>query len=69
MKKISYNKETNALFIELSDKEIDYAEDEGQIILHFSKEGEPVLLEIFDAKEFVLSILSSVVKETDVALS
>jgi hypothetical protein len=45
MKEISYNKETDALFIELSDKKMDYAEDEGQIILHFSREGEPVLLE------------------------
>jgi hypothetical protein len=27
--------------IELSDKTIDYAEDAGQIIVHFSKDGEP----------------------------
>jgi hypothetical protein len=47
---------------------IDYAEEEGQIIIHFSKDGEPVLLEILDAKDFILNSLSSVVKEKEVAI-
>jgi hypothetical protein len=34
----------------------------------FSNEGEPVLLEILDARNFLLSSLSSVMKEQDVAL-
>ncbi len=51
MKKIKYDKETDILIIELSEKPINYAEDEGQIIIHFTKDEEPVLLEILDAKE------------------
>jgi uncharacterized protein YuzE len=51
--------------MELSDKPIDYAEDEGQVIVHFTKDGEPVLMEIFDAREFVLSAISSVVKDEE----
>ena len=68
MRKIRYSKDVDALLIELSDKQIDYAEEEGQIIVHFSKDGEPVLLEILDAKDFILNLLSSVVNEKEVAI-
>ena len=68
MRKISYSKDVDALLIELSDKQIDYAEEEGQMIIHFSKDDEPVLLEILDAKDFVLSSLSSLMKEKEVAI-
>ena len=68
MRKIKYSKDVDALLIELSDKKIDYAEEEGQIIIHFSQDGEPVLLEILDAKDFLLNSLSSLVKEKEVAI-
>lgn len=68
MRKIKYSKDVDALLIELSDEKIDHAEEKGQIIIHFSKDGEPVLLEIFDAKDFLLNSLSSVVKEKEVAI-
>lgn len=61
MKRIRYSKDVDALLIELSDKTIDYAEDAGQIIVHFTKDEEPVLIEILDAKEFLLRSLSTVV--------
>jgi len=68
MKKISYSKDVDALLIELSDAPIVYAEDEGQIIIHFSAKDEPVLLEIFDARNFSLSMLESVLQEREVVL-
>lgn len=68
MRKIKYSKDVDALLIELSDKQIDYSEEEGQMIIHFSKDGEPVLLEIFDAKDFILNSLSSVIKDQEVAM-
>jgi len=68
MRKIRYSKDVDTLLIELSEKLIDYAEEEGQMIIHFSKDGEPVLLEILDAKDFVLNSLSSVIKEKEVDL-
>jgi uncharacterized protein YuzE len=68
MRKIKYSKDVDALLIELSDKQIDYAEEEGQIIIHFSKDGKPVLLEILDAKDFILNSLSIVVKEKEVVI-
>ena len=68
MRKIRYSKDVDALLIELSDKPIDHAEEEGQLIIHFAKDGEPVLLEILDAKEFVINSLTSVIEEKEVAL-
>jgi len=68
MRKIKYSKDVDTLMVELSDKPIDYAEEEGQVIVHFSHDGEPVLIEILDAKEFVLNMLSSVMKEKEVTI-
>ena len=64
MRKIRYSKDVDALLIELSDGIIDHAEEAGQFIVHFSKAGQPVLLEILNAKE-VLGSLSRVVEESE----
>ena len=68
MSKIRYSKDVDVPSIELGSEPIDHAEESGQLIIHFTKTGQPVLLEILDAKEFVLGSLSSVVRETEVAL-
>ena len=68
MRKIRYSKDVDALLIELSDKPMDYAEEEGQVIVHFSIDNEPVLIEILDAKEFILSTLSSIIREKETAI-
>jgi len=68
MAKIKFSKDVDALLIEFSDTPIDYAEESGQFIVHFTKAGEPVLLEILDARDFLLNSLSSVVKGTEVTL-
>lgn len=68
MRKIKYSKDVDALLIELSDKKIDHAEEEGQVIIHFSEDDEPVLLEILDAKEFVLNSLESVMREKELTI-
>ena len=69
MKKIKYDKETDILLIELSEKPIDYAEEEGAVIVHFSKDEEPVLLEIQDGKNFIINTLTSLIKEKEIVLS
>lgn len=68
MRKIKYSKDVDALLIELSDKPIDYAEEEGQIIVHFTKDGEPVLLEILNAREFMMNSLTSLLEEKEVTI-
>jgi uncharacterized protein YuzE len=68
MRKIKYSKDTDALLIELSDKSIDHAEEQGQVIIHFSKNNVPVLIEIMDASQFITDAFSSVVKQQEVAI-
>lgn len=50
---VKYNREDDILMIQLSKKRIDYAEQSGDLIVHFSPEREAVLLEILDASEFL----------------
>jgi len=51
--KVSYNRESDVLLIQVSEAKVDYAEEMGPIIIHFTKDGKPVLLEILDASEVI----------------
>ena len=51
--KFKYNKEDDILLIELNDQNIDYAEQSGDLVVHFSPKREAVLLEILDASVFL----------------
>ncbi len=53
MKKIRYSQDVDAMLIEISDRPIAFAEDEGNMILHYSSSGELVLIEILDVKQFI----------------
>lgn len=53
MKEISYSKDVDALLIELSNEPIAYAEDEGEVILHYSSDEKLVLIEILDFRRFI----------------
>lgn len=53
MKKISYSKDVDALLIEISNDAIAYAEEDGQVILHYSPDGKLVLVEILDFRRFM----------------
>ncbi|MEG4806207.1 DUF2283 domain-containing protein [Microcoleus sp. F8-D3] len=53
MKKIRYSPDVDAMLIEISDDPIAYAEDEGNMILHYSSSGELVLIEILNVKQFM----------------
>jgi uncharacterized protein YuzE len=64
MKKISYSQDVDALLIELTPDPIAYAEDEGQVILHYSEDAKLVLVEILDFRrlmsdETVTALLAS----------
>ncbi len=51
--KISYEPEADVLRVEVSQKPIDYAAELGNIIVHFTKDGMPVYLEILEASKFL----------------
>lgn len=54
--KIGYDREVDILMIEISDEKIDYAEEAGPMIIHFTKDNKPVLIEILDASEFLADV-------------
>ena len=68
MRKVRYSKDVDILLLELSDEAVDHAEEAGQFVVHFSRRGTPVLLEIQGAREFLLGSLSSVMTETEATL-
>lgn len=51
--KMRYEKEDDVLMIWFSNKPIDYAEQTGSIIMHFTKDNRPVLMEVLDASAFL----------------
>lgn len=51
--KVQYNREDDVLTIHLSQGTIDHAEQTGGVIVHFSPEDRPVLLEVLDASDFL----------------
>jgi len=62
--KIRYDREVDIIMIELSDEQIDYAEEAGPIIIHFTKDNRPVLIEILDASEFLAELTKISIKST-----
>lgn len=48
-----YDPEADILAIEISKTPFDYAEEMGDFIVHFSKKGKPVYLEILNARKFL----------------
>jgi len=59
--KINYNRKQDILLLESSSEPIDYAEEMGPLIVHFSKEGKIVLLEILDASDFLSEVIKSTI--------
>lgn len=62
--KTKYDSEVDIVMIELSEEDIDHAEEAENMVIHFSRENKPVLVEILDASEF-LSELSGVMDASE----
>ena len=51
--KISYEPEADVLMWEITGKSIDYAKEIGGVVVHFTKNNMPVLIEILEASKFL----------------
>ncbi len=51
--RIGYDRKKDILLLEGSKKAGDHAEEVGPLIIHFSKQNHPVLIEVLDASEFL----------------
>jgi uncharacterized protein YuzE len=63
--RIRYSRDEDILIIEFSDEKIDYAEEMGPVIVHFTEDGKPVMLEILDASEFIAEISKIAMRAKD----
>jgi uncharacterized protein YuzE len=61
MQKIRYSPDVDALLIQVSDEPIFHAEDDGQVILHYSEHDKLVLIEILDVQKFIESNANSTI--------
>ena len=55
-----YNREDDVLVIELNEDHVDYAEQTGDLIVHFSPKRKAVLLEILDASQFLKKAITTI---------
>lgn len=51
--RLGYDREKDILLIEVSRKAVDHAQEIGPLVVHFSKQNQPVLLEVFGASDFL----------------
>jgi len=51
--KISYEPEADVLTWEITGQPVDYAKEIGNIVVHFTKNNMPVLVEILEASKFL----------------
>ncbi|PIY90722.1 MAG: hypothetical protein COY72_01955 [Candidatus Nealsonbacteria bacterium CG_4_10_14_0_8_um_filter_35_10] len=65
--KISYEPEADVLMWEITDKPIDYAKEIGNVVVHFTKDNTPVLIEILEASKF-LARVKNLVKKTQISI-
>jgi len=50
---MTYDPESNLISIEVAKGKIDHAREFGNFIIHMTKAGKPLLIEILDASKFV----------------
>jgi len=62
-KKISYSEDVDILMIQLSDKKIDDSYETENSVVSVDKDGEPVLLEIFNGKKYLKELGKSLPKD------
>ena len=65
--KISYEPEADVLTWEITDKPINFAKEVGNVIVHFTKNNVPVLIEVLEASKF-LAKAKNLVKKSEISI-
>jgi len=65
--KISYEPEADVLMWEITDKPIYFAKEVGNVIVHFTKNNMPVLIEVLEASKF-LAKARNLVKKGEISI-
>ena len=59
--KISYEPEADVLMLEITNKPIDFAKEIDNVVVHFTKNNIPVLIEILEASKFLSKVKNLIV--------
>ena len=62
--RIKYDRESDVLDILLKEAQIHHAEDYGQVIVNYDKDGNVIEIEILDASKILSEILQNVLKSS-----
>ena len=62
-KRISYSEDVDILMIQLSNKKVDDSYDTDDMIVQIDKEGEPVVIEIFNGSRYIKELGKSLPKK------
>ena len=65
--KISYEPEADVLMWEITNKPVDFAKEIGNVIVHFTKNNIPVLIEFLEASKF-LAKAKNLVKKGEISI-
>ena len=65
--KISYEPEADVLMWEITNKPINFAKEVGNVIVHFTKNNMPVLIEVLEASKF-LAKAKNLVKKNEISI-
>jgi uncharacterized protein YuzE len=66
--KIKYDDEADVLTVVVADKgELSYAEEVGDIIVHFDENGKPLFMEILKASKIIPLMVQSLAKKEVIA--
>jgi uncharacterized protein YuzE len=66
--KIKYDDEADVLTVVVADKgKLSYAEEVGDIIVHFDENGKPLFMEILKASKIILLMVQSLAKKEVIA--
>lgn len=57
--KLRYDTEDDVLMVWLAEEKVDHAQQKENVIIHFSSQDVPVLLEILGASEFLREVFRS----------
>jgi hypothetical protein len=67
--KISYEAEADVLMWEIADQPIDFATEIGNVVVHFTKDNVPVLIEILEASKFLRQANKFTEKRREIVIS
>ena len=65
--KISYEPEADVLMWEITNKPINFAKEIGNVVVHFTKNNMPVLIEVLEASKF-LAKARNLVKKGEISI-